>query len=75
MQPSVKKKENTEKKKEKEKEEEEELLQSESPKEMGDATMGNMERDQMQDWLDKWDGGPPASQTTGQAGNGVDDLI
>ncbi|GAA5879469.1 hypothetical protein JCM1840_007049, partial [Sporobolomyces johnsonii] len=44
-----------------------------SPKEMGLETMDKMQRDQMQDWLDKFDGGGDSSGRGG--GDGVGDLI
>ncbi|GAA6063053.1 hypothetical protein JCM10212_002998 [Sporobolomyces blumeae] len=40
-----------------------------SPGEMGQATMDQMQRDQMQDWLDKWDGGSTQGHSSG-AGEG-----
>ncbi|GAA5948377.1 hypothetical protein JCM3765_001396 [Sporobolomyces pararoseus] len=56
---------------EKKGEEEQELIQS-SPTEMGEETMDKMQRDQMQDWFDKWDGG--SAKAPGGEG-GVGDLI
>jgi hypothetical protein len=37
-----------------------------SPKEMGDETMNKMQRDQMQDWFDKWDEGSSKVLTTNE---------
>ena len=50
--------------KQKEEEGQDELLQS-SPVEMGEQTMDKMQRDQMKDWLDKWDGGATGKDSGG----------
>ncbi|GAA5960269.1 hypothetical protein JCM21900_002447 [Sporobolomyces salmonicolor] len=44
-----------------------------SPKEMGLETMDKLQRDQMQDWLDKFDGGGASSGRGG--GDGMGDLL
>ncbi|GAA5995545.1 hypothetical protein JCM5350_004031 [Sporobolomyces pararoseus] len=50
--------------KQKEEEGQDELLQS-SPVEMGEQTMDKMQRDQMKDWFDKWDGGATGKDSGG----------
>lgn len=55
------------------------LLQA-SPTEMGPQTLEKAHRDQMQDWLDKWDGQASSSSSSADskptaAESGVDDLI